>query len=144
VAGRRKETFIKTTNMGTWGPGYYQDDAALDFMLEVEESEEPKETLRQALETALKAEYLESDEGIAAIVAATYIDRQVNGTRFTTSDLDHPLDVDLFPQKHPQISLADLQPQAVQALHKVLGQASETNELWAENEEAYPAWRAGV
>lgn len=130
--------------MGAWGHGYYENDAALDFMLDVEESGRPKETLRQALETTLEAVYIEADQGIAAIVAATYIDRQINGTTFTNGNAEHPLDVDLFPERHPQINLTDLQKKAVKALHKVLGDTSELNALWMANEEVYPAWRAGV
>ena len=130
--------------MGAWGHGYFEDDSALDFMADVEESNHPKKVLHRAIQTALKADYLDADDGTAVIVAATYIDRQVNGTRFTPDNLDDPLQVDTFPEKYPEISLADLQPMAIEALQKVLGEESEIQELWAENEELYPTWRAGV
>jgi hypothetical protein len=130
--------------MGAWGHGYFEDDAALDFMADVEASDEPKELLQEAINNALEAEYLESDEGAAVIIAGTYIDRQVNGTRFTNSNNDEPLDVDTFPDRHPEVDLSDLRPGAVTALQKVLEEDSELHELWEENEELYPAWRSGV
>lgn len=129
--------------MGVWGHGYYDNDAALDFMIEVEESGQPKETLRRAIETALAADDLKADEGMAAIVAATYIDREVNGITFTTDDAAHPLDVDGFPLRNPGISLGDLQVPVVKALHKVLDTGAE-KESWAVPKEDYTAWRAGV
>lgn len=130
--------------MGTWGHGYFEDDAALDFMIDVEEAAHPKELLQNVIETALNADYLESDEGVAVIVAAAYIDREINGTRFTPSGVDYPLDVDSFPDRHPQIKLSELRFDAIHALQRVLDEGSEINELWAENEEDYPAWREGI
>lgn len=129
--------------MGVWGHRYYDNDAALDFMIEVEESDQPKEALRRAIESALAADDLKAEEGRRAIVAATYIDRQVNGTTFTPGDAAHLLDVDDFPLRHPEIDLVDLQQLAVKALYRVQDTGAE-KELWAVPVEDYPAWRAGV
>ena len=130
--------------MGTWGPGYFENDSALDFMADVEESPNPKAVLKNAFDTAIKTDYLESDEGSAVIVAATYVDRQLNGTKFSASDLDEPLDVDTFPDRHPDVNLLDLREKAVFALAEVLNGGSELNELWGENENDYPAWKNSV
>ncbi|WP_162056495.1 DUF4259 domain-containing protein [Pontibacter pamirensis] len=130
--------------MGAWGYGYFEDDAAFDFMAEVEESGNPKNVLKRAFDTAIDSDYLESDEGNAVIVAAAYVDRQLNGTRFSSADQEEPLSVDTFPDRNPQQDLSDLRDKALQALSKVLEDDSELNELWAENEEDYPAWREGV
>lgn len=130
--------------MGAWGHGYFEDDAALDFMADIEDSDNPKKVIRQAFDTANKAEYLESDEGSAAIVAATYVDRKLNGTKFSPAAHDEPLDVDTFPDRNPDVDLSDLRKPAVEALQKVLSDNSELNELWAENDEDYPAWKQGV
>lgn len=54
------------------------------------------------------------------------------------------LDVDSFPERNPNIDLSDLKEKAVIALEKLLGEDSELNELWRENEEAYPSWRQGI
>lgn len=130
--------------MGAWGHGYFEDDAALDFMADIEDSDNPKKVIRQAFETAIKAEYLESDEGSAVIVGATYVDRKVNGTKFTEAGHDEPLDVDTFPDRNPDVDLSDLRKPAIEALQKVLSDTSELNELWSENDEDYPAWKQGV
>ena len=57
---------------------------------------------------------------------------------------DEPLDVDTFPDRHPEIDFRELRSNAVLALNKVLDDKSELNELWAENEEDYPSWRQGI
>jgi len=130
--------------MGAWGHGHFQDDAAFDFMADIEDADNPKEIISDAFETAIDADYLETDEANAVVVAATYVDRQLNGTTFSSPNSDEPLDVDTFPGRHPELDLSDLRNNAVQALRKVLDDNCELNELWAENEEDYPAWRQGI
>lgn len=130
--------------MGAWGNGYFEDDSALDFMADVEESKNPKQKIKDSLKIALETEYLESDEATAVIVAATYIDSQLNGTKFGDTDREDPLEVDTFSARYPNIDFADLKTDAISALKKVVSDNSELNELWAENEDDYPVWKAGV
>lgn len=130
--------------MGAWGHGHFEDDAAFDFMAEVEESENPKRFLENAFKIAIDFDYLEYDEATAVIVASTYVDGQVNGTKFSGVDNSDPYDVNTFVDRHPEIDLASLKGNAVKALQKVLSEKSELNELWAENEELYPSWRQGI
>ena len=128
--------------MGAWGHGYFEDDAALDFMADLEESGTPAEIIQRALKNALDADYLESDDGSAAIVAATYIDRQVNGTRFSSGDAE-PLLVDSFPDRHPEIDLSVDREMAANALLRVVGDNSELKELWEESGEL-DKWQSGI
>jgi hypothetical protein len=130
--------------MGTWGTGFFDDDSALDFMAGIEESTDAKGLIAKTLDTAIKSEYIESDEGIAVIVAAAYIDRQVSGTTYSAPDEDMILAVDSFPTRNPDQNFSDLKLKAVTALTKILEENSEINELWAENDDDYPIWRAGV
>lgn len=130
--------------MGAWGHGHFEDDAAFDFMAEVEESDNQIELLKNTFKTAIETDYLESDEANAVIVAATYVDSQVNGTKFSAGDAEDTYDVDTFPDRHPEIDLSPLKADAVQSLKIVLGEGSELNELWAENEELYSTWRQGI
>ncbi len=130
--------------MGTWGTGYFEDDSALDFIADVEDSNNPKLKIKAALKAVLEADYIDSDDATAAIVAGTYIDSQVNGTKFGTTDREDPLEVDTFSAKNPSVSLADLKADAVVALKKIITDNSELHELWMENEEDYPEWKAGV
>lgn len=130
--------------MGAWGTGYFEDDAALDFMANVEESSDPKRILTKAFDAAIKGEYIESHEGSAVIVAAAYVDAQTNGTKFSAEGGDAPLQVDTFRVRNPTQDFSDLKQKAVNALSKIVGENSEINELWAENDEDYPAWKYGV
>ncbi|MDR6195329.1 DUF4259 domain-containing protein [Siphonobacter sp. SORGH_AS_0500] len=101
--------------------------------------------IEQALTDAIEARYLEFSEGIAAVVAPVYIDRQVNGTTFSLAYHDEPLAVDTFPERHPGIDLSDLSSKAVEALQKVLRENSELHELWADaKEEVYKEWKANI
>ena len=130
--------------MGAWGHGHFEDDSALDFMDEIESADDPKEIINDALVNALEGDYLESDECNAVIVAAAYVDHQVNGTKFSPEDYDDALDIDTFHDRQPGVDLSDLRDTASAALGKVLSDGSELNELWSENEEDYPALREGI
>ncbi|MEZ0612113.1 DUF4259 domain-containing protein [Fibrella sp. WM1] len=136
--------FIKRLVMGAWGHGYFEDDSALDFMADIEDAKNPKKLIKNAFENAVKADYLEADEGNAVIVAAAYVDRQLNGTMFSKVNQDEPLAVDTFPERHSNVDFSDLKEKAVKALNRVLDDDSELNELWAENESEYPAWRQSI
>jgi hypothetical protein len=129
--------------MGAWGTGFFEDDGAFDFMEEIESSDRPKETIAAAFRVAIDGDYLDSDEASAVTVAAAYVDRFVNGTKFSAPDDDDPLEVDSFPDRHPDQDLSDLRGMAVRALQKVLGDDSELKELWAETDEL-AAWQGGV
>lgn len=128
--------------MGAWGHGPFEDDAALDFVWDIEEAENPKDIIIEALSRAVEAEYLEADEANAAIVSAAYIDSAVNGTKYTTPKMSEPYEVDTFPTRFPELDLSDVKSKAIAALEKVIGEGSELKELWEESEE--PAWQNGI
>jgi hypothetical protein len=90
----------------------------------------------------MHADYIESDDGSAAIVAATYIDRQVNGTRFSSGSTE-PLLVDSFPDRYPETDLSEYREMAANALERVIGDASELMELWDESGEV-EEWQSGL
>ncbi len=130
--------------MGTWGYNYFENDTAADFVLDIKESGDAKHLMEAALEEALETDYLDADLGTQVIVVATYIDAALNKTKFTPAGQDEVEEVDAFAAANPQIDLKDLQANAVTALEKTLGDDSELNELWTENEEDYPQWKASV
>ena len=60
--------------MGAWGTGSFENDAALDWLPELEEADGPDvldRTLRRVTEAG--DDYLEVDEGAAAIAAAEVV-----------------------------------------------------------------------
>lgn len=130
--------------MGTWGHNFFENDAAFDYMADIEESDNPKTLMEEILASALEAEYLESDEAEGVIVVAIYIDRQQNGTLYSDPDSDEPLDVDTFPDRHSNLDLRSLKQDAIIALRKVLDENSELFELWSENEELQPLWEQKI
>lgn len=130
--------------MGAWGHGLFENDTAADFVWKVEESSDPKQTIKEAFDAVFEEDYLDSDPASEAIAAAAFIDRQLNGTKFADADGVGPLEVDNFPENHPGIDLSDLKSNAVKALRRVLGEDSELNELWSDAEDDYPLWKKDV
>ncbi len=128
--------------MGAWGHGPFEDDAALDFVRDIEEAKNPKKIITEALDHAVESDYLETDEANAAIVSAAYIDSAVNGTKYTTPEMGEPYEVDTFPTRFPDLDLSDLKSKAVAALEKVIGEGSELKELWEEGGES--EWQQGI
>jgi hypothetical protein len=129
--------------MGAWGYNHFENDTAYDFMSDVEESGDPKEVIRETLEAAASSEYLDSDGGCCVIVSATYLDSQMNGTRFTTPESEEQLPVDTFAQRNPGVNLRDLKEIAAAALSRVMGVDSELKDLWEEADE-YDEWKSEV
>lgn len=129
--------------MGTWGTGYFGNDAALDFMEHVEDSEDPNATIRKALEAVMDAEYLESDEGSSAIVAAAYVDRQLNGPLFMQPADEAGRSVHNFPERHPEIDLSALRDMAIEGFRRVMADNAELVELWEESGGG-DTWRTGI
>ncbi|MCD2425926.1 DUF4259 domain-containing protein [Niabella pedocola] len=130
--------------MGTWGTGYFENDTALDFMGDIEEADDPKELFEETLAETMDMDFLDADQGAAVIVIGAYIDRQRNGTQYSAPEHPGSIDIDTFPDRHPDIDFSELRTTVIKALKKVLANDSELNELWAENEGAYPVWRRNI
>ncbi|RYY86799.1 MAG: DUF4259 domain-containing protein [Chitinophagaceae bacterium] len=130
--------------MGAWGSNYFENDAAFDYMDDIEETDDPVDMIEDIFSEALQSDELDSDTGSAVIVAAAYIDRQLNGTRYTEAGDEEELPIDSFPERNPGIDLAPFRGNAVNALRKLLEPGSELNGLWAENETDGPAWRQSI
>lgn len=124
--------------MGTWGYKHFENDSAFDYSSMIENSDNPKEILKDTFGHTLQMDNISADQGQAIIAFAAYVDRQTNGTKY--SDDTDLLDVDTFPQRHPDLDFTDIKEVAYKAVLKVLDKDSELNELWEENEEEYPLW----
>ena len=124
--------------MGTWGYKHFENDSAFDYSSMIEDSDNPKEILKDTFGHTLQMDNISADQGQAIIAFAAYVDRQTNGTKY--SDDTDLLDVDTFPQRHPDLDFTDIKELAYKAVLKVLDKDSELNELWEENKEEYPLW----
>ena len=128
--------------MGAWGIGIFDDDTAYDFFDDIE-ADAPGFFAR-SFRTATAADYLEYDDGIAALVSAAYLDNLLNGTTYKheNGEEEGPANVNRFAEYYSGPSLRHLVPAAVEAVRSVRTGNSELRELWEENEEDYPSWQA--
>lgn len=130
--------------MGAWDCGIFDDDTAYDFDGEIKN--DAREFFKSSFENAMLSEYLEYEEGFAALVSAAYIDNLMNGTEYRNDnqELNDESNVNVFGILHKDLEVEDLKPVAIGALKKVINENSELNELWAENEELYPKWKQNI
>ncbi len=126
--------------MGAWGTGILQDDTALDFLEELRADEDPMAMIREALEAAEGASYLEYDAGQSALVAAAVVDAVLNRSNLAGGDEE----VRAWLAALDLAEALPLRAAAAKACVRVIGAASELQELWAENEEEFPRWRQGI
>ncbi|MER7849593.1 DUF4259 domain-containing protein [Kitasatospora sp. NPDC096077] len=124
--------------MGTWDIGHFDNDTAADFAGELDEAApgERVELVRAALERAARGpEYLDGDEGVAAVAAAALVAAQCPGGPAVTTAYGPDEPIPALP--------AGLRPLAVAALDRVVAEESESAELWEESGSG-PAWRQGI
>jgi len=130
--------------MGAWGYGIFDDDTAYDFTDDIKT--DARAFFKSSFEYAIETEYLEFVECHKVTVSAAYMDNFINGTTYRT-DLINKKDesnVNNFGALHKGLNLDDLTGLAIKALAKVIGEKSELNELWSENEELYPKWKKSL
>ncbi len=126
--------------MGAHGYEIFHDDANCDFAAEIADFGDAIQEFSNAFERACKAEYLDYDEGSAALVSAVIIDAILNDTIYP----DETENFRTFVDTNKKLSVDKLKKSAVKALDRVLDEDSELNELWNENEEDYPKWRGVI
>lgn len=118
--------------MGAWGTGVFDNDGAGDFLAELRHTDiDQRETvIVQALQTAAAAEdYLEVDDGQAAIAAAAVTAMARTGRPVTDTDSGTDLATTDLPHANPELVAL-----AVRALDRVTGKDSEWRELWEESD----------
>jgi len=126
--------------MGAWGSGILEDDTALDFLEELRSGDDAVELAREALAEAGDAKYLEYDAGQAALVSAAIVDAVLHGTSLGA-------DVEGLAEWLGGLQAAEWAPlreDAARGCLRVIGSASELQELWSENEEEFPRWRRQI
>ena len=125
--------------MGAWGIGTFENDDAVEWLDELQASED-----RSVLQTALERpeigeEYIEAPEGIHILCAGEII-AALQGQ----SAPDLPDEARDWVQEHKSLDISSLIPIATRKIDQVLDDGSELRELWQENEADYPAWRETV
>jgi len=136
--------------MGAWDFGVFDDDTAYDVMDELKDHPDIAAYLENAFDTAIAADYLEYDEGIAASVCGAVLDSIINGTGYRFDGFNGGGDEDGSAQyldwinTHKGVNATLLKEKAVAALRRFIQPESELYELWSENKELFPKWKDGI
>jgi hypothetical protein len=125
--------------MGAWAVGVFDNDDAADWMSELANAN-GSNVLSGAIDAVTSAgDYLELPEGSRLLCACEVI--AALGSQPATNLPDEVLQ---WVKSHEALDIAALIPVALQAIDRVLGENSELNQLWQENESEYLMWRETV
>jgi hypothetical protein len=119
--------------MGLSGFGLLEDD----FLDQLLAEPRPMKRMRESFESAVRAPYVAHDAGQAALVSAAVVDSVLCGT-----PLDDAYEVRAWLAALDVREAHGIRILAATACNRLLGPDSELNELWAENDEAFPRWHA--
>jgi len=123
--------------MGAWSSGSFENDDALDWVYELEES--GIGAIRETLEGVIAQDgYLEASDACCAVAAAEVIAASLGKPPHG----DLPDEVSEFLQSEPAIGV-DLVELARTALGRVMSADSELLELWRDTAD-FAEWQAGV
>jgi hypothetical protein len=128
--------------MGASGTGIFDDDSAMDFLAELREERDPTARMRAVFDAAPGAAYLEYDDAQEVLVGAAVVDAVRHGTPLDAATDDE--DLPEWTASLDKARVSSLADAATRAVRRVLAAESELRELWEENEEDYPAWKASV
>ncbi len=124
--------------MGAWGMGVYDDDTSCDLLDDALE-EKAESFISRAIEHK-SLDYIEYEECHEIIVSGALIDAICNGTKYDTESENYQKWLSVQNKE----ALNKYRPDIILGLNRVLSSDSELNELWEENEDDYPEWKANI
>jgi hypothetical protein len=124
--------------VGAWGAGPFSNDDALDWIADFEESGVP--AIVQAFDPT-EAQYLEAPEGSRIIAAAEVVAAAFG---HPSSEFPETLRAPVMSTRDAIVRLGEIRENALRAVDRVLGDASELKELWQDTDESYDAWLQSV
>jgi len=128
--------------MGAWGTGILEDDTALDFIEEqLIPQQDPRNAMREAFESVMSADYVDYDMGHAVLVSSAAIRATQSGQELEEDEQEEWTE---WREGLSDLDFSQLKPLAAKACLRVCADQSELYELWSENEELFPEWKAGV
>jgi hypothetical protein len=127
--------------MGIWGYQTFENDAAMDWLSDLANADGVGFLERSLLpkDSDYEEAYLDSEAGMEILAAAEIVYGLLNGPR---QGLPHEAIDWIEAQKG--MDAAVLKPICERQLGRVLGGQSELHELWKENAEEYPKWKANA
>jgi hypothetical protein len=124
--------------MGTWAPGPFDNDQALDWIADLVKSPD--------LSLILAALSIDPNDGALDIVAGVdvLIAAEVVAALTGRPSDELPDEVVTWVETHRKLPAGPLKQRARDLVEAVLAPASELHELWEENPEEFVQWKAGV
>ncbi len=124
--------------MGCWGIGNFDNDDALDWASNLGESL-GLDPVDRVLRAPCNGEYLEAPEASEALAAAEVVAALLG---HPASDL--PVNLARWIAEHRGLDARPYREVALLRVRAVLDENSELRELWEENDEDFPFWKATV
>lgn len=124
--------------MGAWGAGTFENDTALDWVWELEETSDLS-VVEAALQRVLSVdgEYLEAGDAEEALAAIEVIARLQGNSGEPNDDIDNWVSANNL-QVPPELA-----KKSHAAIERILGADSELAELW-EDSDSFEEWKASV
>ena len=125
--------------MGTWGVNTFENDDAQDWIAELQEDGSVDFLVSSFSPDEADGGYLEAPEGARILCAAEVVAAAVSGDRDAL-----PEEAASWLKAQHDFDFAPLAPLAEASVGRVLAERSELEELWQENADDFPEWRASV
>jgi len=122
--------------MGAWGTGNFDNDAALDWVFDLEEVNDLS-LIEKTIDAVFDDDYIESDIGCEALVAIEAIARLIGNFG---KDNSYAEDLDSWVKSHNLDVNNELVVRGKKALDLIVSEKSELYELWKETED-FDAWK---
>jgi len=126
--------------MGTWGYRTFENDAAMDWLGDLTDSEGIAFLERSLLpKDDVEGAAMDADEAVEIAAASEIVYGLLNGPRegLPEESLD-------WLRDNEHVEAAVLKPVCERQLGRVLGDESDLRQLWEENKAEYPKWKANV
>jgi len=130
--------------MGAWGINVFQDDAAVEWIEKILESDDPEELFESIFLFALDTHYVEYSESNGVTVSAGIIDMLANNTLYIIDEKDLPIwgeVLEWVEENKDEFALKKIAKLGAQALEIITSKKSELNELWETNTAEYATWK---
>lgn len=126
--------------MGTWGSGSFENDAALDWLAELDDFSDGA-ILRESFEAIIENDdYLDVDECCYAVVAA-----EVVAALGGKAAQDLPPEITAWLAEAEGLDYGSLRPEALQAIELVrYSEISELREIWEDNDSPPFKWYESI
>jgi hypothetical protein len=122
--------------MGAWGTGNFDNDTALDWVFELEETNDLS-LIVETIEAVFTEDYIDSDVGTEALIAIEAIARLKGNFDVENSYAE---DLDNWVKSHRLEISDELIEKSKKVLELIVSDKSELYELWEETED-FEAWK---